>query len=162
LASARAARISSGVKLIWVRWRSRPSSLGSGARVAAHLHELVANSLRRHEAQHGLDHEHPSQLAYPAELAAHLGPLEDRDRKPRPDAALTRAELSAYLSQIANDPVTPQLEYWHVTSVAFDDHVWGWRSLTPACCHRGPRPPPADRGERAADPRRRGRSGLPR
>lgn len=95
------------------------------ARVAAHLQELVANSVRRHEAQHGLDTEHPSQLAYPAELAAHLGPLEDPDGKPQRDAMSARAELSAYVSQIANDPVTPQLEYWHVASFAFDGRTWG-------------------------------------
>ncbi|HEX2687799.1 MAG TPA: hypothetical protein VHN14_14330 [Kofleriaceae bacterium] len=93
------------------------------ARVAAHLQDVVANSVRRHEAQHGIDR--VSQLGYPAELAAYLGPFEDLDGKSRRDAQRALAELSAYVSQIANDPVTPRLEYWHVANFAFDARAWG-------------------------------------
>lgn len=95
------------------------------ARVASRIHQLVAASVRRHEAQHGLDDERDPPLAYPHELVQHIGALEDEDGKHRDYQHLVHAELSAYTSQIANDPVTPELAYWHVAGFAFDRNAWG-------------------------------------
>lgn len=94
-------------------------------RIAARLYQLVANSVRRHEAQHGIDDDRDPPLAYPDELAEHIGHLEDAKGKHRDYQHHVHAELSAYISQIANDPVTPQLAYWHVAGFAFDRHAWG-------------------------------------
>ncbi len=63
-------------------------------RDASEIHRLVIATVRRHEARHDFDSDHE--------------PPRDR----------VAAELSAYLSQIANDPVTPQLDLWNLASLA--------------------------------------------
>ena len=63
-------------------------------RDATEIHRLVIASVSRHEARHDYDAEREAP----------------RDR--------ARAELSAYLSQIANDPVTPQLALWNLATLA--------------------------------------------
>ncbi|HEY0476082.1 MAG TPA: hypothetical protein VGD37_01080 [Kofleriaceae bacterium] len=85
------------------------------SRIAAFIHELVADSVRRHEAQHGVDHERAPAPAAAGDAAGPDGACPE----------LARSELSAYLSQIANDPVTPQFAYWHVVAFAFDRRTWG-------------------------------------
>ena len=86
-------------------------------RIAARIHDIVAATVRRHEAQHALDADR--ELALPASLQVMVGPLYDRGMKSRL-AHLARIELSAYLSQIASDPVTPQLSLWALARSAFD------------------------------------------
>ena len=44
-----------------------------------------------------------------------------RQALPESDGESGRAELSAYISQLANDPVTPQLTLWNVARFAFDE-----------------------------------------
>ncbi len=63
-------------------------------RDASEIHRLVIATVRRHEARHDYD----------------------ADRDPPHDRVA--AEMSAYLSQIANDPVTPQLDLWNLASLA--------------------------------------------
>ena len=99
-----------------------------GPRIAARVHELIANTVRRHEAQHGLDHapahgsarDSARDRKAPSDPWASAGASDAADSPP----AFARGELSAYLSQIANDPVTPQLAYWHVAVFAFDQRTW--------------------------------------
>jgi hypothetical protein len=99
------------------------ASLG-GPRIASHVHQLVAASVRRHEAQHGLDDDREAPLRYPAALEEYLGDAETEDG-PRPSVERARAELSAYTSQLANDRTTPELALWNVARFAFNRRTWG-------------------------------------
>ncbi len=94
-------------------------------RIASRCHQLVAATIRRHEAQHGLDEDREEPLRYPALLEEHLGDATDEDGEPLRRVSSARAELSAYTSQLANDLVTPQLSLWNVARFAFNDRQWG-------------------------------------
>jgi len=86
-------------------------------RIASKLHDLVTASVRRHEAQHGMDDDRP--LRYPEILAKWLGPAKRDDGEPIRRVVRVRAELAAYTSQIANDPALAQLALWMVARHAF-------------------------------------------
>lgn len=91
-------------------------------RIASRVHQMVAATVRRHEAQHGLDDDRPEPLRYPAQLSEFLGDkTEDEDGEPLRYVEHGRAELSAYVSQVANDPTTTHLSLWNVARFAFDD-----------------------------------------
>ncbi len=94
-------------------------------RIHAKIHDLVAATVRRHEAQHGFDFDRDAELRYPAALEDLLGSPYDRDGSPRPITSSARAELSAYLSQVINDPVTPHAMLWHLGRNVFNRNNWG-------------------------------------
>lgn len=94
-------------------------------RIHARVHDLVAASVRRHEAQHAFDYDRDTELRYPQALADMLGAPHDLDGNEVAIVASARAELSGYLSQIANDPVTPQASLWHLGRDVFDRNQWG-------------------------------------
>ena len=76
------------------------SDVESVERATARCQRIVTASVRHHEAQHSLDHDHG--LRHPPALAPYVG-------LPTGDLALrARFELSAYLSQIASDVWLPQ------------------------------------------------------
>lgn len=79
----------------------------------------VIATVRRHEARHAIDLEGDLPRAPPA-LAQLIGPHAGG-----PFARRARAELAAYLSQIANDPATPQLALWNLASLALHGGRWG-------------------------------------
>lgn len=88
-------------------------------RIHARLHDLVAATVRRHEAQHGVDYDRDTELRYPAALQDFLGAPHDGDGNPVRIVRSARAELSAYLAQVANDPVTPQATLWGLAGHVF-------------------------------------------
>ncbi len=91
-------------------------------RIASLVHQMVAATVRRHEAQHGLDDDRDESHRYPAQLSELLGDkTTDEDGEPLRYIASARAELSAYVSQVANDPITTHLSQWNVARFAFDD-----------------------------------------
>jgi hypothetical protein len=94
-------------------------------RIHATIHDLVAASVRRHEAQHAFDYDRDSELRYPVALANLLGAQHDDDGDERPIVRSARHELAAYLSQIANDPVTPHASLWHLGRNLFTQHASG-------------------------------------
>lgn len=94
-------------------------------RIASRMHALLSQTVRRHEAQHGVDDDRSEPLRYPVALEELLGPATDADGEPRRHVESARAELSAYVSQLANDPTTAQLSLWNVARFAFDDHQAG-------------------------------------
>lgn len=94
-------------------------------RIASRVHQLLALTVRRHEAQHGLDDDRAQPLRYPAALEENLGDELDRDGEPRRRVESGKAELSAYVSQLANDPTTAHLSLWNVARFAFDDDQVG-------------------------------------
>ena len=79
----------------------------------------VIATVRRHEARHAIDLDGEPPRA-PAALVLLLGPHAGG-----PFARRARAELAAYLSQIANDPATPQLALWNLASLALHGGRWG-------------------------------------
>jgi hypothetical protein len=96
-----------------------------GPKIASRCHQLVAATIRRHEAQHGLDDEREAMLQYPKPLEALLGPADASPGVPRRSVERARHELSAYTSQLANDPTTPQFSLWNVAQFAFSKGSWG-------------------------------------
>lgn len=88
-------------------------------RIHARIHDLVSASVRRHEAQHGFDYDRDTELRYPTRLMEFLGPPSDGEGNPVAIVRSARAELAAYLSQIANDPVTPHGTLWHLGGQVF-------------------------------------------
>jgi hypothetical protein len=95
-----------------------------GPRIHARIHDLVAATVRRHEAQHGFDYDRDTELRYPDALGRWTGTPHDSDGNPRAIVSSARAELSAYLSQILNDPLTPQASLWHLGRQVFDRNSW--------------------------------------
>ena len=89
-------------------------------RIHARVHDLVAATVRRHEAQHGFDYDRETELRYPAALAELLGSSHDDRGEEVAVVRSARAELSAYLSQVANDPVTPHASLWNLGRQVFD------------------------------------------
>jgi hypothetical protein len=95
-------------------------------RIHARVHDLVAASVRRHEAQHGFDYDRETQLRYPAALAAMLGGATHDDEGEEIGVVHSaRAELSAYLSQIGNEPLAPQPALWHLARQVFSRDRFG-------------------------------------
>jgi len=88
-------------------------------RDAAEITRFVIATVRRHEARHRYDLD-TGELRLPAALAAYV-PNEDKNKF----SIRARAELAAYLSQIANDPVTPQLSLWNLAGQALHGQHWG-------------------------------------
>jgi hypothetical protein len=84
---------------------------------ARRIKQLVAATVRRHEARHAIDHDRARPLRYPKALEKLLG---------KRDGSTLRAELelAAYVSQIANDPALPQWTLWNLASHAFGSR-WG-------------------------------------
>ena len=93
-------------------------------RVHARIHDLLADSVRRHEAQHGFDYDRDAELRYPPALEELLGTPFTRAGDARPVVRSARAELSAYLSSVINDPVTPHASLWGLARHAFDRNSW--------------------------------------
>lgn len=80
----------------------------------ADVRDIVTASVRRHEARHAYDSDREPPLRYPEALRAYLGTASETD----PFVRRARAELAAYLSQIANDRIAPQLALWNAASLA--------------------------------------------
>jgi len=94
------------------------------SRIHSQIHELVAATVRRHEAQHGFDFDRDAELRYPPPLEALAGAPRDREGNARPVASSARLELSAYLSQVINDPMTPHAALWHLARNVFTRGGW--------------------------------------
>jgi hypothetical protein len=94
-------------------------------RIASRLAELLTATVRRHEAQHGFDWDRATALRYPAVVEDVLGPPHDEAGDEPPIVRSVRAELSAYLSQLANDPVTPHGALWKLAYDALASDRWG-------------------------------------
>jgi hypothetical protein len=88
-------------------------------RIHARIHDMVAASVRRHEAQHGFDYDRETELRLPKQLQDFVGLPSDDEGNPRAIVRSARAELSAYLSQVANDPLTPHATLWHLGTQVF-------------------------------------------
>src|SRR5262249_27986665 len=88
-------------------------------RIHARVHDMVAATVRRHEAQHGFDFDRETDARYPDALATLLGPPHDDQGNEIAIVTSARHELSAYLSPAINDPVTPHAALWHLAQQVF-------------------------------------------
>lgn len=86
------------------------------------VRDAIAASVERHEVQHRLDA--ARELPMPAALSDIVGPLRAGGRERR-HAATARAELSAYLSEIARDPRTARVGLGQVARFLFDRRQHG-------------------------------------
>ena len=86
------------------------------------LRDALASSVERHEVQHRLDSRSP--LPMPEALAARVGPLV-QDGRERPPAARARAELSAYLAELARDDRTGRVGLTMIGRFLFDRRLHG-------------------------------------
>ena len=94
-------------------------------RIHDRVRALVAATVRRHEAQHAFDFDRDTELRYPEPLADMLGSPHDDEGNEIAIVRSARAELSGYLSQILNDPITPQSALWHLGRQVFTKDRWG-------------------------------------
>ncbi len=88
----------------------------------AGLRAALSASVERHEVQHRLDALAPR--AMPKELEARVGPREEGGKERR-QAASAAAELSAYLAEIARDPVAARVGLSMVARFLFDARLHG-------------------------------------
>jgi len=81
------------------------------------IQQLVAATVRRHEARHAIDAERERPLRYPRPVKQYLGAADGSQLR-------AQLELAAYVSQVANDPYLPQWTLWNLASHAFGSR-WG-------------------------------------
>ncbi len=88
----------------------------------AAIEQVVTATVRRHEARHGYDNDRETPLRFPAALHAYIG---DNQGSHVAFVWRSRAELAAYVSQIASDTATPQLALWNLLDLGFNEHHGG-------------------------------------
>ncbi len=94
-------------------------------RVFGLARNVIIASVERHEVQHRIDAALPAARRVPGELSALTGPRLDRRGKQRKLVALSRDELSAYLSELARDEATPRVNLTLIARFLFDRERWG-------------------------------------
>lgn len=87
------------------------------------LRDAFTLSIAEHEVQHRLDYEADRMHAVPDVLGQYVGETESEDRVNR-RAERSNAELSAYLSQIAQRPSMSRTSLIHVASFVMDRNAW--------------------------------------
>ena len=99
-------------------------TLGSDASLHAleAAREPIARSVEMHEIQHQLDLD--AELPMPAALEKLVGPIKSRRGVERSLAAHSRAELSAYLAELARSEV-PRVVLVQLLGFAIDQGMWG-------------------------------------
>ena len=90
----------------------------------AALRDALASSIERHEVQHRLDALGPQPPPMPRALEARVGPLAEHGKERR-GAATARAELSAYLAELARDARTPRVGLTLIARFLFDERLQG-------------------------------------
>jgi hypothetical protein len=106
-------------------WSTSPEGQRVSAAAGAAIgHELAGHdvaraivaTVRRHEARHAIDIAAETETGEPPPdppaLARYVGGKGTVELR-------ARAELSAYVSQIASDPLTPQLALWNLANIGF-------------------------------------------
>ncbi len=91
----------------------------------AMVREHFAQSVERHEAQHRLDLAALYTLPMPAELAEYVGELKEGYLGQGGLRSGSLAEASAYLSELARDPLTPKLNLTLLTGYLLSESKWG-------------------------------------
>jgi len=105
--------------------RSAERALRGEAALSAYrvLADAFTLSIAEHEVQHRLDYEADRMHRVPDVLGQYVGETESEDRVNR-RAERSNAELSAYLSQIAQRPSLSRTSLVHVASFVMDRNGW--------------------------------------
>ncbi len=85
----------------------------------------LAQSVERHETQHRLDLAKLYTLPMPEELAHYVGELPEGYRGEGGLASSALAETSAYLSELARDPLTPRTNLTLLARYLLSRRAWG-------------------------------------
>ncbi|MBX3273796.1 MAG: hypothetical protein KF729_26260 [Sandaracinaceae bacterium] len=122
---SRLAGLGAGTSRWLVEAREAEASLRSAPVRRAYdaVHEAFGLSIAEHEVQHRLDYEDGRLAEVPDVLARYVGETESEDRVNR-RAERSNAELSAYLSQIAQRPAMARTSLIHVASFLMDRRSW--------------------------------------
>lgn len=86
---------------------------------------LLASSIDRHEVQHRLDHLRAEPLPMPEPLADFVGQPRATDGSERPAATRARAELSAYLAELARDRESAGVGLLVIAQFLIEPQHWG-------------------------------------
>ncbi len=89
----------------------------------ARLRDVLVDSVERHEVQHRLDYARPDPLPMPRPLEALVGPAGEGES--HRFAAQTRAELSAYLGELARDERTTKVNLTMISRFLFKKQMQG-------------------------------------
>jgi len=103
------------------------SKLGSKSmqQAFAVAQDHFAQSVERHETQHRLDLAELYKLPMPEELSEYVGPLPEGYRGKGGLASSAVAEMSAYLSELARDPLTPRTNLTLLARYLLNRGAWG-------------------------------------
>lgn len=105
--------------------REAEHALRSEAALSAYgiVADGFTRSVAEHEVQHRLDYEADRLAHVPEVLSQYVGETDSEDRVNR-RAERANAELSAYLSQIAQRPAMSRTSLIHVASFVMDRNAW--------------------------------------
>jgi len=101
----------------------------------ARLRDVLVDSVERHEAQHRLDYARPDPLPMPNALELLVGPADESEE--RRFASQARAELSAYLAEIARDQRTTRVNLTMLARFLFKRRLQGMVESYAAVRDRG-------------------------
>ncbi|MCP4447993.1 MAG: hypothetical protein GY811_22060 [Myxococcales bacterium] len=87
--------------------------------------DLFSRSVERHETQHRLDLAELYRLPLPEELGRYVGELPNGYRGGSDLASSAVAEMSAYLSELARDPLTPRTNLTLLARYLLNRGAWG-------------------------------------
>lgn len=90
-----------------------------------HASSVLVESIERHEVQHRLDNSGTYPMPLPKALEDWVGPLYDDEGRVRTSASRAQAELSAYLSELAREPIMPKLVLSQMAQFLIDARQWG-------------------------------------
>jgi hypothetical protein len=89
------------------------------------VHDHFAQSVERHEAQHRLDLSDLYRLPMPPALARYVGELPEGFEGKPGLASHALAETSAYLSELARDPLTKRVNLTLLATYLLNTRGWG-------------------------------------
>jgi hypothetical protein len=105
--------------------RALDEALAAPAVLAAYatVRDALVDSVERHEVQHRLDYAREGGLPMPPALAAYVGPAGEGEAARF--AAQARAELSAYLAELARDTRAARSDLTMIARFLFDPRLQG-------------------------------------
>lgn len=107
--------------------RAIDAALAVPAVLAAYatVRDALVDSVERHEVQHRLDYGREGGLPMPPALAAYVGPAGEGESEAFRFAAQARAELSAYLAELARDTRSTRSNLTMIARFLFNPRLQG-------------------------------------
>ena len=107
--------------------RAIDAALATPAVLAAYatIRDALVDSVERHEVQHRLDYGREGGLPMPPALAAYVGPAGEGESEALRFASQARAELSAYLAELARDTRATRSNLTMIARFLFNPRLQG-------------------------------------